>query len=149
MMPGDPVSHLIVRQTGFSFGSLEAFFDAMRRLGHPGEFRQRHVIGRVRQIIINLVCFIRLTFSRDKQYLVRSCATRVGPGLDPSLHRFDHQRSLLPIPHIDFGPSVFRQHRAPLIHSHERILGMSTSSRVLRRGASMSRISVFEGTASR
>ena len=131
MMPGYPVSHLIVRQTGFSFGSPEAFFDAMSCRGYAGQFRQGDIGGCIRQIIINLVCIIRLTFASYKQYFVRSCATRVGPRLDPTLHRFDHQRSLFPIPHIDLDPSVFGQHRAPLIHSHERILGMPTSSRVL------------------
>src|SRR5437773_178324 len=133
MMPRYPVSHLIVPQTGFSFGSLEAFFDAMSRLGHPSEFLQRDVSGCIRQIVIKLVSLICLTFPSHKQYLLGPCATRFGPTLDPTLHRFDHQRPFLSVPHIDLGPSVFGKHRAPVIHSQERRLGISTSPRVLRR----------------
>ena len=133
MMPGHPVSHLIVRQTGFSFGSLEAFLDAMSCLGHPSEFRQWHVIGRIRQIVIMLISCVRLPLSGHKQCLVRSGATRVGSCLDTTLYRFDYQWSFLPVPHIDLGPRVLGKHRAPVIYSHEGSLGMSTPPRIFRR----------------
>ena len=47
MMPGYPSPPLIVPQAGLPFGSLETLFDAMCRLGHPGEFLQRRVGVRI------------------------------------------------------------------------------------------------------
>ena len=42
MMPGHPVPHLIVSQTRFPLGTLEAFFDPVLGLGHAGIFLKRH-----------------------------------------------------------------------------------------------------------
>src|SRR5476651_2454095 len=41
MMPTLPCSDLIVGQARLFLGALDAFLDAMRRLGHPREFLQR------------------------------------------------------------------------------------------------------------
>ena len=75
MMPAYPVPHLIVRQARFPFGSLDTLLDPMSRLGHPGEFLQRHLGVRIGQIVIKLVGVIRLAFSSDKQQLVRTGTT--------------------------------------------------------------------------
>ncbi len=132
MMPAYPVPHLIVRQASFPFGSLDTLFDAMSRLGHPGEFLQRHAGGRIGQIIINLVCVIRLTFASHKQHLVRTGATFLGPCLNPTFHGFDHQRPFLPVTHIDRDPAILRLFLAPSVYPYERTARTWSSSRVLR-----------------
>ena len=130
MMPGYPSPPLIVPQAGLPFGSLETLFDAMCRFGHPGEFLQRHVGVRIRQIVIMLVDVICLTLSCHKQHFVRTRSTGVGPCLDPALHGFDHQRPFLPVSHVDSRPGIFGQLLTPFVHSYERILGMRAPSRV-------------------
>ena len=51
MMRARPISYLIIRQAGFTLAALQAFFNAMFGLGHPGKRGQRCLdpaIGEVR-----------------------------------------------------------------------------------------------------
>src|SRR5208337_17694 len=132
-MPGHPVSHLIVPQAGLPLGPLKALLDAMCRLGNTRQFFQRDVWVRIRQVIIKFEAIIRLTLPRHEQQLLRASSSALSPSLYPTFHRVDHQRSFLSVTHLDLGPSVLRQGRAPFIQAHERRLPPSPTSGVLRR----------------
>ena len=84
MMPGDPVSHLIVRQPGFPLGPLEALLDAMSCLRDAGQFFQRHIGVRIRQVIIKLESMIRLTLPGQEQQLLGAGPLPLRPSLDPA-----------------------------------------------------------------
>src|SRR5271165_5584534 len=133
MMPGDPVSHLIVRQPGFPLGPLEALLDAMCRLRDAGQFFQRRIGVRTRQVIIKLESMIRLTLPGQEQQLLGAGPLPLRPSLDPAFYRFDHQRSFLSVTHLDPGPSILRQGRAPSVHTNERRLRPWPTSAVRRR----------------
>src|SRR5208282_2689426 len=77
-----------------------------------------------------LVCIIGLKFPSQKQDLLRSSAPFLGSRLYSTLHGFDHQRPFLPVAHIDPGPSIFGELRAPIVYSYERIFGMPTATQV-------------------
>ncbi len=53
MLPSSPMTHFIVRQTGFAFAPLEAFFNTMFRLGHPSQLPQRGFWIGIGQIIVD------------------------------------------------------------------------------------------------
>src|SRR5271165_7337353 len=75
---------------------------------------------------------VRLTLPRHQQQFLRSRAPRLGPRLHPTLHDLDHQRTFLAVPHVDPGPGVLRQSRAPSIQSQEWAHGMSPTTHVFR-----------------
>src|SRR5271166_782602 len=131
-MPGHPVSHLIVPQAGLPLGPLKALLDAMCRLGNARQFFQRDVWVRIRQGIIKFEAIIRLTLSRHEQQLLGASSSALSPSLYPTFHRVDHQRSFLAVTHLELGPSVLRQGRAPLIQAHQRRLPPWPTSGVLR-----------------
>src|SRR5271165_227138 len=132
-MPGHPVSHLIVPQAGLPLGPLKALLDAMCRLGNARQFFQRDVWACIRQVIIKFEAIIRLTLPRYEQQLLGASSSSLSPSLYPTFHRVDHQRSFLPVTHLDLSPGVRRQGRAPFIQTHEWRLPPWPTSGVLRR----------------
>ena len=48
VVPAPPVPHLVLTQARLALGALQALLDPVRRLRHPGEFRQRRRAGRWR-----------------------------------------------------------------------------------------------------
>ena len=133
MMPGHPVPTLIVCQARLTLRPLEAFLDAMLRLRHPRQFLQRCARVRVREIVVMLVGAVRLPSPRHQKQFLGTRAPRLGAGLEPTLDRFDHQRSFLTVTHIDPDPGDLRQRPAPAIQPREGDLGMSSPPRGLRR----------------
>ena len=133
VMPGDPVPHLVVSHAGLPLGTLKTLLDAMRRLRDAGQFFQRYVRVRIRQVIIKFEGIIRWTLPRHEQQLLGAGSPPFSPSLYPTFPRFDHQRSLLPVTHLDLGPSILRQGRAPFVHAHERRLPPWPTSGVRRR----------------
>jgi hypothetical protein len=51
-IPTVPLAHFIVIQTGFAFDFLETLFDGVAGGGHPRQFRQRDVGGRIGQVAV-------------------------------------------------------------------------------------------------
>ena len=49
-MPTVPVANLILGKARLAFGPLQAFLDAMLRLGHTGKLRQRRLGRGVRRV---------------------------------------------------------------------------------------------------
>ena len=133
MMPGDPVPHLIVAQAGLAFGTLKTLFDTMSRLGHAGQFLQRRGRARIRQVIIKFKTLIGLKLPRQEQQFLGTCSPLLGPRLNPTLHRFDYQRSFLSVTHLDSGPSIVGKIGTPTVHTLEWLPGMWPTSRVLRQ----------------
>ena len=63
VMPTFPRPHLVVGQARFALGPLQAFFDPVLRLEHPGELRQRGVERRLRQQVVVLPRAVPLPFA--------------------------------------------------------------------------------------
>ena len=150
MMPGYPVPHLIVPQAGLPLGPLKTLLDPMRRLGHAGQFLQRHV--------------------RSRHSTNNNHACRCHP-LDAPASRTAAPRDLFHLCSVrawtrHFTASItsgpFSPSRTSILvqassgsAAHQRstrtngVLGCGPRPEYSGGGASRSRISVFEGTASR
>ena len=133
VMPPDPVADLIVTQARVALATVEAFFDAMFRLGHASELAEGRGGVSVREVVIVFECPIQLTFAGDEQHLVGACAAGRCAGLNAAVRDLDFQRSLLAIAHVELGPRRLGQRPAPAIDALPRRLRMAAAARVLGR----------------
>ena len=119
MVPTLPRSHLVVGQPCFALGTLQAFFDAMLRLEHAGEFRHGSGQCRVGEQVIVFPGSVRLPLAEHHQQFrhVRHSAFHARLHQRPSnLH---HHRPSLAIADLDGLPRRCRQGSAPAVHTSE------------------------------
>ena len=132
MAPRRPVPHLVVGRARLPLGTLKAFLNPVRRLGHARQFRERRLRFGVREVVIMLERTVSLEFAGHEQQLLRARAPRLGSRLHPALHDLDHQRAFLAVANLDPGPGVLGQRHAPSIQPQERAHGMAAAARVFR-----------------
>ncbi len=133
-MPPRPVPHLVVARPASPLArskhsSIRCSALATRANSANGVTAARHSPGS------NPSCRSCPTCMRscDEQQFVRPLTAGLDPSPHATLHRLDHQRTLLAIADLDPRPGTLRQCRRPIVHSHERVLGMPTFPGIRRR----------------
>src|SRR5262245_41155760 len=125
LLPPRPMTHLIIRQPGFALASLEAFFDAMFRFGHPHkcpQWRLRHRVGQ-RVIHLHHLLVVSVAVADHHQYLLVARLTPMGARDHTAFHRLHYQRAFGPIAHIDPEPGLIRQRLPPRLDAEPGTLG--------------------------
>src|SRR5262249_49215749 len=125
MLPTRPIAHLIIRQTGFALASLEAFFDAMFRFGHPRKFPQWRLRYSIGQIVIHLhhLLVVSVTVADHHQYLLVTLLTLMSSRDHTAFHRLHHQRAFGTIAHINPKPGLIRKRLTPRLDAGPGTLG--------------------------
>src|SRR5262245_17494566 len=125
MLPTRPMAHLIIRQPGFALASLEAFFDAMFRFGHPRQFLQRCLRHRVGQIVVHLhhLLVVAVAVAEHHQYFLVALLTTMGSRDHTALHGLHYQRAFGTIAYIDSTPDLIRKRLPPRLDAAPGPLG--------------------------
>ena len=120
MMPPLPGADLVVGQTRFAFGPLQALFDPVLRFEHPREFGPGRVERRVRQQVIMFPTAVTLSLAEHHQEF--RCLRRLafGTRLHQRARGLHYHRPFRAVTHVDGLPSVRWQRGAPVVHPRER-----------------------------
>ena len=151
MMPARPMTHFVVGQPGFTLAALQAFFNAMRGLGHAGEGGQRGLrwpVGEVKVDLDDLLPVAILIPDHHHRFLMAFLTLR-GTRHHSPFGDIDHQWPFGTIAHVDGRPSILRQRRAPLIDALPGTRGTPAPPADAGGAVSRSRSNVLPGTASR
>jgi hypothetical protein len=105
-MPPFPVADLVVPQTGFALGALQALFDPVFRFGHARELREFRRGGRVGQVVIRLHHFALVAVAKpdhDQDFLVAFLPLVRAP-YHAALEELDEQGTFRSLADIERGP---------------------------------------------
>ena len=129
VMPPDPVADLVVAEARLARAALEAFFDAVFRLGRTSELDGGRGGGGVREVVVVVECPLRRTFAGDEQHLDRPGAAGRCAGWDAAEGDIELERSRLTIAHVERGPRGLGERPTPPIDALPRRLRRAAVSR--------------------
>ena len=133
-LPTRPVTHLIVRQTGFAFASLNTLFNAMLGFGHSSKFPNWGIRRRVREVIIHLhhLLLVAVTVADDHQHLLIAWLTPMGSRQHTSFDGLNHQGTFTAIAYVDSVPGLFTKRLTPGLNALPGSPGPTTLTAILR-----------------
>src|SRR5215471_15144398 len=134
LLPTRPVTHLIVRQTGFAFAALNTLFNAMLGFGHSSKFPNWGLRRRVREVIIHLhhLLLVAVTVADDHHHLLIAWLTPMGSRHHTSFDGLNHQGTFTAIAHVDSVPGLFTKRLTPGLNALPGRPGPPTLTAILR-----------------
>jgi len=119
VMPAFPTANFVVGQSGFAFGTLQAFFNAMLCFRDTCEFFERNVMGCIRHVIVCLhdTLVVSVYESNNHQDFFRGLTTLVCSPCNASLDDLDLQGAFRSVAHINLRPAFLGNRVDPCINA--------------------------------
>ena len=132
MMPALPIANLVVGKPRFAFGALDALFDSMFGLGHPGELRFFRVSTCIGQVVIRFddAVIVAIFVAYDDQDFLVALLSFLRLRYDAPANHADNEWPFRAIAHVDLGPIRPIERSGPLVAACPRSFRRATETTV-------------------